>query len=151
MKSRKRLLILGPSFRRRKDEGLLPAIERFDGLFLRIARKHLRSTSGIEVAIMRDDLILVESKALIAYAPPIGHRWGERAFSEAELKDAKLKNTCFLGALSAKSYAEIFIVIGKTHCDALPDLSGFRKVTFASGRSLGTKAQTLVKWLASLK
>ena len=30
---KRRLLILGPSFRRRKDDGLLPALERYDASF----------------------------------------------------------------------------------------------------------------------
>jgi len=36
---KKRLLILAPSFGRRKGDGLLPTLERYDGLFYRVARK----------------------------------------------------------------------------------------------------------------
>lgn len=45
----KRLLILGPAFRRRKEDGLLPAFERYDGLFYRVARKYLGDVKDMDV------------------------------------------------------------------------------------------------------
>jgi len=68
------------------------------------------------------------------------------------LRDAKLKNTHFLGKLSShpKRYSEIFIVIGKTYLAALPDFSNFKiRVNYSSGRNLDSKAQAWVRWLTN--
>jgi hypothetical protein len=49
--AKRRLLVLGPSFRRRRDVGLLPALERFDGLFFRVARKYLSRARDVDVVV----------------------------------------------------------------------------------------------------
>jgi len=77
---KKRLLVLGPSFRRRKGEGLLPALKRFDGIFFRVARKYLESVKDVDVVVMRDDLTLVEGEASLPYNPPKGDKWGMQVF-----------------------------------------------------------------------
>jgi len=78
---KKRLLVLGFSFRRRKDEGLLPALERFDGIFFRVARKYLESVKDVDVVVMRDDLTLVEDEASLPYNPPKGDSGDASFFS----------------------------------------------------------------------
>lgn len=64
----RRLLVLGPSFRRNKSRGILPAIERYDGLFCRVARKYLGDVKDVNVVVMVDDLTLVDSATPLPYS-----------------------------------------------------------------------------------
>jgi hypothetical protein len=64
------LLILGPSFRRNKRSEPLPALERYDGLFFRVARKYLGNAKDVDVIVMKDDLTLVDGTAPLTYEPP---------------------------------------------------------------------------------
>ena len=50
----KRLLILGPSFRRNRRDESLPALERYDGIFFRVARRYLGEVKDVDVIVMRD-------------------------------------------------------------------------------------------------
>jgi len=88
-------LILGPSFRRRRNAGLLPAFERFDGLFFRVARKYLSSVRDVDVVVMVDDLTLVDGDSPLAYREPVGSEWGKQRFSEEVLEKARIVNEKF--------------------------------------------------------
>jgi len=145
----KRLLLLGLSFRRKKDEGMLPAIERFDGLFFRVARKYLSSAKDIEVAVMIDDLTLVEGSAKMTYVKPEGEQWGKQTFSKELVRKAKVKNESFLAKkLKNKKYSEIFVSMGKKYAEALPDLSSYNvKIVFPTTGGPGPKAQALKEWI----
>ena len=145
----KRLLILGPSFRRNKRNKSLPALERYDGVFFRVARKYLGKVKDVDVVIMRDDLTLVEGEDPIPYIPPIGDVWGRQSFSKEELEKAKEKNEDFLDKkLRRKEYSEVFIAMGKKHAKALPDLSRYDvRVIFPTHGGPGPKARALREWL----
>ena len=147
---KRRLLILGPSFRRRKDNGYLPALERYDGIFFRIARKYLSDAKDVDVVVMKDDLTLVESDSPLAYTAPIGNEWGRYVLPDEIIEMAKVKNERFLRKkLKNKRYLEIFLAMGKRHASALPDFRKFNvKVIFPSYKGPGTKARALMKWLS---
>jgi len=89
---KRRLLILGPSFRRRRDESPLPALERFDGLFFRVARKHLSNAKDVDVLVMTDDLTLVDATTPLAYREPVGTKWGGQRPPEEALERARAIN-----------------------------------------------------------
>jgi len=146
---KKRLLVLGPSFRRRKDEGLLPALERFDGIFFRVARKYLDSVKDVDVVVMSDDLVLVDGNAPLPYNPPKGDKWGMQVFSEKVVERAKRENEGFLDKkLKGGKYSEVFIAMGKTYAGALPDLSKYDiKVVFPTTGGPGPKAKALKEWI----
>jgi len=150
VRSKKRLLILGPSFRRRKDDGLLPALERYDGIFFRITRKYLGNAKDVDVLVMIDDLTLVEGNAPLAYSAPKGNEWGKQEFSEEMIEKAKAKNEKFLREkLKNRKYLEVFLAMGKQYANALPDLKQFNvKVVFPTYGGPGPKAQALKKWLS---
>lgn len=146
---KKRLLILGPSFRRRRDAGLLPAFERFDGLFYRVARKYLSEVKDVDVIVMTDDLTLIEGNTPIPYREPIGSTWGKQKLSKETLEKAKTFNEKFLEEkLKSGQYSEIYLAIGKQYANALPDLTKFNiKVIFPTSGGLGPKTQTLKQWI----
>ena len=151
MARKRRLLILGPSFRRDKSDGVLPAVERYDGLFFRIVRKYLSIVRDVDVLVMRDDLVLVDSRAPLPYSPPEGEKWGSRSLSEDIIKKAGERNiVVFSEKLMKGRYLEIFVAMGKRYAKALPDLSQFDvKVIFpVGGGGQGPKARALKEWLS---
>jgi len=147
---KRRLLVLGPSFRRDRRGGLLSAVERFDGLFFRVARKYLGSVRDVDVVVMVDDLTLVDGKTPLPYKEPQGNEWGKQRFSDKALGEAKKKNEEFLSKrLRNRKYSEVFLSMGKQHAEALPDLSGYGvKVVFPTAGGPGPKAKALREWLS---
>lgn len=149
MVSKKRLLILGPSFRRRKDNGFLPAFDRFDGLFFRVARKYLADIKGVDVIVMVDDLTLVDGNAPLPYCKPAGSEWGKQRFVGEVLEKAKVKNEEFLRKkLKDRRYSEVYLAMGKQYAEALPDLEKYDViVVFPTSGGLGPKAKALKEWV----
>jgi hypothetical protein len=148
--TKKRLmLILGSSFRRNRSEESLHAIERYDGLFFRVARKYLGSVKNVDVVVMADDLTLVDGDSPIPYNEPEGDHWGQQRFNEAIVKNAKTKNEDFLSKkLGNGKHSEVFISMGKTHTKALPDLTQYGVgVEFPASGGPGPKAQALREWI----
>jgi len=133
-----RLLILGPSFRRRRDADLLPALERFNGLFFRIARKYLGGVRDVDVVVMTDYLTLVDGDSPLAYKAPEGGEWGRQKLSR-EVLEKKLRN---------EQYSEVYLAMGKQYAAALPDLTKYGvKVVFLTSGGPGPKAQALKQWI----
>ncbi|MGB9693670.1 MAG: hypothetical protein ACPLYF_02390 [Fervidobacterium sp.] len=149
MVRKRRLLVLGPSFRRRKDSGLLPALERFDGLFFRVARKYLGGVRGVDVVVMVDDLTLVDGDAPLAFREPEGSEWGKQRFSKEVLEEAKVKNEEFLSKMLKNGrYSEVYFAMGRQYAEALPDLEKYGvKVVFPTSGGPGPKAQALKEWI----
>ena len=145
MARKRRLLILGPSFRRNKSGGFLPALERFDGLFFRVARKYLGGVRDVDVVVMVDDLTLVDGGAPLVYREPEGSEWGKQRFSKEVLEEAKAKNEEFLSKkLRNGRYSEVYLAMGKQYAEALPDLAKFGvKVVFPTSGGPRPKAQAL--------
>ena len=80
MPGTKKLLLLGPSFRRNLSNEPVSAIERYDGLFFRITKKYLDKRK-IDITVMLDDLTLVNGTTSIPYISPEGTEWKSRNFS----------------------------------------------------------------------
>ena len=139
---------MGPSFRRRRDESPLPALERFDGLFFRVARKHLSNAKDVDVLVMTDDLMLVDATTPLTYREPVGTKWGGQKPSEEALERAKAVNERILEEkLKGGQYSEVFLAMGKEYAKALPNLARFGvKTVFPTGGGPGPKAQALKLW-----
>ena len=142
-------MILGPSFRRRRNASLLPAFERFDGLFFRVARKYLGGVRDVDVVVMVDDLTLVEGNTPLPYREPVGSEWGKQRFSREVLEKARASNEKFLEKkLRNGRYLEVYLAMGKQYAEALPDLTKFSvKVIFPTSGGPGPKAQALKQWI----
>lgn len=147
------LLILGPSYRRRKSNGSLPAIERYDGLFFRVARKYLKGARKVDSAVMVDDLSLVDDITPLPNIEPQGPHWGAKKISDDIVEKAKAKNRDFLDKkLRRKRYSEVFISMGKDYAQALPVLDEYPvKVVFPASGGPGPKARALSEWLQTKK
>jgi len=127
----------------------LLAIERYDGLFYRVARKYLGEAKNVDVLVMKDDLKLTESKTLLAYAEPEGSQWGQKSFPIKILEEAKGRNEAFLEKkLQRGKYSQVFLSMGKKYAKALPAMSKYDiTVVFPATGGLGPKAQALKAWL----
>lgn len=145
----KRLLVLGPSFRRRMDPGPLQAIQRFDGLFYRVARKYLQKAKDVDVLIMEDDLTLVDEKTPLPYNPPDGESWGKQSILKETVERARKSNESVLSEkLKSGRYSEVFLAMGKKYAEAFPDISRLKvKVVFPATGGPGPKARALKEWI----
>lgn len=143
------LLIIGCSQRKRPDPGLLPAIERYDGVNFRVLRKARRERYWPENL---DVLILSAKYGLLE--------------PETEIEDYDLKMTRqraielqpliapeLVGRVEAASYAEIFVNLGKNYLSALAgweeSLEQDTTVVYASG-GIGQRAAQMHQWLIEL-
>lgn len=144
----RRLLILGPSFRRNEGESLT-AFERYSGVYFRVAKKHLKHTCDVDVVVMTDDLVLTDDSSSLPYVPPEGDVWGNQSFPKDILEDAKRRNYVFLmRKLKSEEYSEVFIAMGRKHAKALPDLSCYDfRLVFPTLGGLGPKARALKEWI----
>ena len=126
-------------------------MERFDGLFFRVARKYLGGVRDVDVVVMVDDLTLVDGDTPLPYREPVGSEWGAHAyrFSKMALEKGKGQNEAFLRSkFKNGKYAEVYLAMGKAYAEALPDLAQFNiRVVFPTYGGPGPKAQALKKWI----
>ncbi|MCS7096760.1 MAG: hypothetical protein RMK50_06860, partial [Nitrososphaerota archaeon] len=102
----------------------MSALERFDGLFFRVARKYLGSVKDVDVVVMVDDLTLVDGDEPLAYREPVGGEWGKQKFSREVLEGARVFNERFLDRkLRNGRYGEVYLAMGRQYAMALPDLA----------------------------
>jgi len=150
VKMPKRLLILGPSYRRNPDPNPLPAIERYDGIFYRIARKYM--PKDVDIMVMTNDLILIDADTPLPYKPPKGKTWGQMKIPREQIEKARKKNKEILDKKLKKGYSEIFLAMGKQYAEALPNLTRYDiKIIFPATGGPGPKAKALKQWLLSIK
>ena len=127
----------------------MSSIQRYDGLFFRVARKYLDSVKNVDTAVMIDDLTLVGGVAPLSYREPEGQQWGDKTTSKGVIEKASLKNKEFLKKkLRNGKYSEVFLSMGKEYAKALPTLVQYNvRVIFPSTGGPGPKAQALREWL----
>lgn len=142
-----RLLILSCSKTKRSDQGLLPALKRYDGPPFRVMNKFIRVCSS--QVQLPDIYILSAQFELISADKPIpyyNHRITPQRVEELQQPTlSELKQI-----LNGKQYQEFFISMGK---DYLRVLDGYKSltsidldVTISQG-SMGCKLTELRNWL----
>jgi len=144
-----RLLILGPSYRRNPSPEPLPAIERYDGLFYRIVRRHVNKLreKDIDVIIITEDLDVVTPETKLPYKPPVGESWRSLPPIRKDPERVELLKSRILELVRERRYEEIFIALNKHYQELLPDLTAYTRKVIASFKGMGPKAQALKKWL----
>jgi len=144
-----KLLILGPSYRRNPSPKPLPAIERYDGLFYRIVRKHadkLRE-KDIDVIIVTEGLDVVTPDTKLPYKPPVGESWRSLPPIKKDPEKVELLRSRILELVRRREYEEIFVALNKRYQELLPDLEAYTQKVIASFKGIGPKAQALKQWL----
>lgn len=140
------LLILSCSQRKRRDPGLLPAIERYDGVNFRVLRKLKREDvwlDNLDVLIISAKYGLLKDSDDIEYYEQKMTR--ERAI---ELQDSVNRKLCAI--LRDKEYQEIFVNLGKSYLPVLGNGEALadRKVIYASG-GIGRKMAQMREWIVT--
>lgn len=140
------LLILGCSKCKRPDPGLLPAIERYNGVNFRVLRKAKREgywSNNLDV------LILSAKYGLLEWDKPIENydlrMTRERALELQSTVSAQL-NAC----LSRVNYREVFINLGQTYLVALAQarkMLGLKGKTHYATGGIGEKMAQMKSWL----
>ena len=147
-----KLLILGPSWKRNKSVALLPAIERYDGIFYRITRKNacLKNTT---ILILTEDLKLIDSSEKISYVSP--KNWAEYKkinFSKSYIDNIRKKNRYKIESiLKINKITEVFVAIGAVFRIALPYFNNYDLKIILPQRGLGETSKSLKLWLLDKK
>ena len=139
------LLIVACSQRKRPDPGLLPAIERYDGVTFRVLRKAKREGYWPENL---DVLILSAKYGLIDAAMPTvcyeQRMTPERAIALNAQVLEKLQSR-----VGQRDYVEVYVDLGRDYLPAIEGcaelFSGLR-VSYAEGR-IGERLKGLKSWL----
>ncbi len=141
-----RLLILACSQRKRPGAGLLPAIERYDGVNFRVLRKAMRE--GYWPGNL-DVLILSAKYGLIKLDTPIENYNLKMTRKRALTLQSKVSRALDI-LLEQTHYSTIFVNLGS---DYLASLEGSKRMNFLSDiviyatGGIGVKMSTMKKWL----
>lgn len=139
------LLIVACSQRKRSDPGLLPAIERYDGVSFRVLRKARREGYWPENL---DVLILSAKYGLIEAATPTAYYEQRMTSKRAIALNARILEE-LRSLIGQRDYTEVYIDLGGDYLPAIRGcaeaFSGLR-VTYAEGR-IGERLKGLRDWL----
>lgn len=140
------LLIVSCSQRKRSDPGLLPAIERYDGVNFRVLAKARREGYWPENL---DLLILSAKYGLLTPDAPIEDY--DRQMTKHRASRLQVQVGSDLDQqLRGSSYREVFINLGKPYLitlEASEELDKLRgRVSYATG-GIGKKMAQMKKWL----
>lgn len=149
MRDNKRyLLLLGCSQTKRHTSGLIPAIERYDGVNYRVLAK-ARREGRIPTAL--DVLILSAEHGLIPAGKPIADYERRMTGSRA---DALRSNVSALleQILSRTSYREVFVNMGMTYRRALDEgiVREHAPILRIASGGIGMKMSAMRQWLATV-
>lgn len=141
----KRLVIVSASQRRVTDPNPVTAINRFDGVYFRILRKHLREgkLKDVDILVVSDTHGVIEANDIVPFHPP------SDKIKEVE-EHARISNLERIEEILKKTpYSEIYVVCGK---DFQAFIKGFEEfantaITYCQGRGLGPKARSLKDWI----
>ena len=138
----RQLLILACSKEKKKVPGKIPAIERYEGFFFKIAKKMMREgkfPSSVDILIISAKYGLLKPHELIEnYDLKMDKRRAMELKGEIlrELKEEIEKN----------NYDEIFVCVGKEYIMSIKGIERFARVVYAEGR-IGEKGRELRRWL----
>jgi hypothetical protein len=129
---------------------MIPAIERFDGVYFRTIRKYIREgrMKNTDVLILSEKDGLVRSDQKLPYRKPAG-KIGVLTLGPTEVESARLKNLEMLTGI-LNDYSEIFINVGRQYLKLIDGFEEYTKakVTYAKGR-FGEKAAHMRDWISS--
>jgi hypothetical protein len=140
------LLVITCSQRKNESPGLLPAIDRYDGINYRIIRKAMRDgylPKNLDILIISAKYGLLEQKSLIENYDQLMTK--ERA---KELRNSI--SSLLAERIKLTKYNEIFLNIGKTYKMALEGwdagIGSDSLIVYANG-GIGKKSSQMLHWL----
>jgi hypothetical protein len=147
------MIILSASQRRLTDPHPLPAIERYEGVYFRLVKKHLREgrLSNMDIIIVSEKHGIVRADENVPYITPFR---GKLHLPEKQLEELKQTNLSKLGSIfNQHHYKEIFVVCGREYRKLIEGFEQLTdaKVVFCKGAGLGPKAQDLKRWILTIR
>jgi hypothetical protein len=148
MVEKRRLLILSCSRRKQADEGLLPAIRRYDGPCFRVLRRYLKEKQSSDSA--PDILILSAEHGLLSAQAEIAMY--ERRLTQQRVTElaAETQGRLQQYLQDNQPYAELLVCMGKDYQRILGGYVSYvpteTKVQIADG-SIGAMQSMLYDWL----
>jgi hypothetical protein len=151
----KKLIIVSGSTRAFREPAYpIPAIQRFDGVFIRLVRKYHKQLRDFDILILSPVYGLIKAEKKIGFVEPIRGSWRNLNLSESAI--SKLRETSLSTLqklLKKKQYEEIYVNVGKS---LLRTIEGFDKmvpqavtITYAQGSGVGPKMAHMKKWIES--
>ena len=140
------LLIVGCSQRKRPEPGLLPAIERYDGVNFRVLRKAKREGYWPENL----DVLIVSAKYGLLRADTPIEDYDKRMTRDRALALQPVVSAGLDAHLVQVKYDEVFVNLGKTYLLTLTEsleMTGLRdRMIYAVG-GIGEKMSQMKQWL----
>jgi len=140
------LLIMACSQRKRSEPGLLPAIERYDGVHFRVLRKAQREgywPANLDVLIVSAKYGLLELNTAIEC-------YDLRMTLKQSMQIRPLVLSILTERIKSMTYAEVFLNVGRTYQVSLEGwnagLSRDTTVIYANG-GIGQRARQMRSWL----
>jgi hypothetical protein len=140
-----KLLLLSCSQRKRLDEGLLPAIDRYDGPVFRLLRRYLRqeATLSVDVKILSAEYGLISNDYFLPY---YDRRITKEQSKKLHYRVIRELETVF----NSKPYTNLLICLGKDYLEAIYGYEAIipssLTVQIATG-GIGRKLSILHDWL----
>jgi hypothetical protein len=140
------LLIVTCSQRKRSTPDLLPAIERYDGVYFRVLRKARREGYWPEHL----DVLIVSAKYGLLDLDIAIENYDLRMTLKQAMQLKPLVAPILAEQVESRTYAEVFLNVSKIYCMVLKGwnvrLSSDTTVIYASGR-IGQRARQMRNWL----
>jgi cytoplasmic iron level regulating protein YaaA (DUF328/UPF0246 family) len=143
----RKLLLIACSNRKVRTPGLIPAIERYDGVNYRVIHKLEREGKfppNVDIKILSAKFGLIDASTPIAF---YDQRMDRQRAEELHSQVTHALKRIF----GQKQYDEVYVNMGKVYLGAMAELDRFRdctKVQFASG-GIGQKMAAMKIWLLS--
>ncbi|MGB7902341.1 MAG: hypothetical protein WCG09_07880 [Halobacteriota archaeon] len=130
----------------------VPALQRFDGAFVKQIRKYHQSLQNVDVLMLSPVYGLVAAEERLASKEPFGGHWNRLALSEDDiirLRQPSLQKIRYL--LEKNDYEEVYLNLG-TELSKI--IEGFElmlpkttRVIYAQGKGMGPKMAHMKRWL----
>ena len=146
--AKRKLLLIACSSRKVRTKGLLPAIERYDGVTYRVIRKAMREgyfPPNVEIKILSAKFGLIDSETRIPYYDRRMDK--ERAI---EIRPQVLDN--LEKVFQGNEYSDVFVNMGKTYLLATNgwhDMVRHNVRVISARGGIGSKAKHMKQWLLS--
>jgi len=146
------MIISGSSRMLKEPKDPIPAIERFDGIFMRTIRNYIHRLKKVDILILSPVYGLISPEDKIPYHEPIGGNWHKADFPKDKIDDARKANLVAMRkALSKQKYDEIYVNVGRK---MLKLMEGFEQLTpkttkiiYAQGAGIGPKVAHMKNWI----
>lgn len=151
----RKLIIIPGSIRLRKEPPEpIPALLRFDGVFVIMIRKYRKMLRDCDVMILSPVFGLIKAKKKIGFKEPVQGSWRAPEIRDADIERLRKASLSTLKkTISQCQYDEIYVNLGK---NMLKIIEGFEelvpqetKITFSQGRGIGPKMGHMKAWIQS--